>query len=127
MVKLYAAQIPGPITLHGLSAAQRVRQLDLYRSFPGGITQLLKAARLTDRIARLGKSNSGLLMEDLDRVVNQLGARPTWMELTRLGRYSPQTYYQRWGKHRLIIAAYEQWKLANAAPPDVVPPAQTHP
>ncbi len=114
-VKRYARKVRGGITVNGFAASERVSTVWMYRAFPGGFAQLLHAAGLGDRLTRVRKANCEMCLEEVDRVAKRLGRAPARLELLRLGRFSWQTYYSRWGQYKNVLAAYALWKRARGA------------
>lgn len=109
----YGAKTKGPIRLAEFCQVEGMRCAPIYKHFRRGFGELLSAANLQSRNARIGRVTMDDLLGELDSVVAELRRMPTRLELSRKARFSVETFSRHIGRHDQVITAYRKWKAVK--------------
>jgi hypothetical protein len=106
----YAQGTKGAVTAWNFCRHSRIDHRTIKRFYQGGFRQLMRAAKLEDRMkAPIEASSSDALLAEFHRVAAVLGHLPTVEDMRRFGKFCRGTYYNRFGPMNRLRRVYEEW------------------
>lgn len=117
LLKGYAARVSGRVRVTRFCREMRVCPTTVYRLFPGGMYELLTAAGLGGRAAKIGRADRGTLLGEVGRLARVLGRTPTRREVMRHGRFSISSYQNVIGGWEKVLSEFAAWERGTREAP----------